>query len=141
MEALTLPGTLDALKAIREYVFAAADASGLDKKRAYRLGLAVDEIATNIITHGYVEAGREGMIVVEAQISDDTLIIILQDTGVPYNPLLQRTPAGLDAPLEDRQIGGLGVFLAFRNVDRFDYEFVNGCNRNLFVMKRSLPTP
>jgi serine/threonine-protein kinase RsbW len=139
MEALTLPGTLDALKAIRDYVFAAADASGLDKKRAYRLGLAVDEIATNIVIHGYTEAGLEGSITVEAQIRDADLTIILQDNAIPYNPLLQGAPAGLDARLEDREMGGLGVFLAFRNVDKFDYEYVNGCNRNIFVVNRGTP--
>jgi serine/threonine-protein kinase RsbW len=136
MEALTLPGTLDALKAIRDYVFAAADAAGIDKKRAYRLGLAVDEIATNIIVHGYDEHGMAGPITVNAQISDAALTVALLDNAVPFNPLVQDAPTGLDAPLEERKMGGLGVFLAVRNVDKFDYEFVDGCNRNIFVVNR-----
>ena len=134
MEALTVPGTLDSLKVIRDYVFAAADAAGIDKKRAYRLGLAVDEIASNIIIHGYDEAGLAGPIWVTAQLTDADLTVVLEDNAVPYNPILQAAPEGLDAPLQARQIGGLGVFLAFRNVDKFDYEFVAGRNRNIFVV-------
>ncbi|HXV96967.1 MAG TPA: ATP-binding protein, partial [Anaerolineae bacterium] len=62
MEALTVPGTLDSLSVIGKYVLTAAATAGLDKKVSYRLRLAVDEIATNIITHGYDEANLEGVI-------------------------------------------------------------------------------
>ena len=139
MEALTVPGTLDSLKVIRDFVFAAADAAGIDKKRAYRLGLAVDEIASNIIIHGYDEAGLTGSITATTQLTDDVLTVVLEDSAIPYNPILQAEPEGLDAPLQARKIGGLGVFLAFRNVDKFDYEFVDGRNRNIFVVNRSAP--
>ena len=62
MEDLSVPGTLDSLAVIREYVKAAADEAGLDGRRAYRLQLAVDEIATNIVNHGYSEAGITGSV-------------------------------------------------------------------------------
>ena len=58
MESLTVSGTLDSLKTIAAYVLSAAENAGLEKKPAYKLRLAVDEIATNIIVHGYEEAGR-----------------------------------------------------------------------------------
>ncbi|HEY9797793.1 MAG TPA: ATP-binding protein, partial [Leptolyngbyaceae cyanobacterium] len=61
MKNLTVAGTLDSLDAIAKYVMAVAAATGLDKKTSYNLRLAVDEIATNIIIHGYEEAGREGV--------------------------------------------------------------------------------
>ena len=105
-KSLTVPGTLDSLKAIAAHVMKAAAEAGLDKKVAYRLRLAVDEIATNIVTHGYDEAELEGEIVVKSNIEEKALTICLEDTGVAYDPQLNQTPDGLDLPLEERQIGG-----------------------------------
>ena len=53
MDVLTLPGNFDALSPIRDYVKAAANAAGLDHTATYNLLLAVDEIATNVVVHGY----------------------------------------------------------------------------------------
>lgn len=137
MESLTVPGTLDALSQIGQYVLDAAATAGLDKKAAYRLRLAVDEIATNIVTYGYEEAGVAGNIELHAAVDDRTLTIVLEDVAPPFDPREHDTDnLGLDQPLEERKIGGLGVFLALNGVDSFHYEYVNGRNRNVFVMHR-----
>ncbi|HMQ50473.1 MAG TPA: ATP-binding protein [Anaerolineae bacterium] len=138
MERLTVPGTLDSLTEIRKYVTAAAAAAGLDKKATYRLNLAVDEIATNIIIHGYDEAGREGMIDLWSEIDEKTLTISLEDSGATYNPFQSDVELDLDLPLEQRQIGGLGVYLTIQSVDKFLYEHTSeDRNRHTFVMNRS----
>lgn len=136
MERLTVPGTLDSLSDIRKYVTAAAAAAGLDKKATYRLNLAIDEIATNIITHGYDEAGREGTLDLWAEIDEKTLVISLEDTGAIYNPHHSDVDLDLALPLEQRQIGGLGVYLTIQSVDRFLYERVGDRNRHTFGMRR-----
>jgi serine/threonine-protein kinase RsbW len=136
MEPLSVPGTLDSLGAIAEYVKAASAAAGLDKKAAYRLRLAVDEIATNVITHGYAEAGLEGMVDIRAEIDAETLIISIEDAGEAYDPLEREAPDDLKLPLEQREIGGLGVYLVCQNVDEFFYERVGNQNRNTFIMNR-----
>lgn len=140
MEPLTVSGTLDSLKTIAAYVLSAAENAGLEKKPAYKLRLAVDEIATNIIVHGYEEAGRSGDINLTAHLDDSALTITLQDTGIPYDPYQYQGPDSqdLDLALEDRPIGGLGVFLAVEGVDKFAYEFVDNHNLNHFTL--NLPT-
>jgi serine/threonine-protein kinase RsbW len=138
LESLTVPGNLDSLPKIREYVKSAATQAGIDKKRAYRLQLAVDEIATNIIIHGYQENGQQGDVDVSATLDDNALTLWIEDTSVPFNPLDPPRPSNLDLPLEARPFGGLGVYLAAQNVDHFGYEYVQGRNRNIFVVKRSL---
>ncbi len=137
MEPLTLPSTLDSLKPIREYVRSAATAASLDKRSANRLELAVDEIATNIIMHGYRSTDREEMLHLSTHLSDETLTVMLEDTAPPFDPLTHEPPDDLDAPLEDREIGGLGIYLAIRSVDEFRYERKDGCNRNIFIVRRS----
>jgi serine/threonine-protein kinase RsbW len=138
MEPLTVPGTLDALDPIADFVMAAVKQAGIEKKAGYRLRLAVDEIATNIVLHGYEETGLNGEIMICGELDDDSLTITLEDQAVAYNPLdrPEVTEEELTKPLEDRAIGGLGVFLTLRGVDRFSYEYVNGKNRNIFMMKR-----
>jgi anti-sigma regulatory factor (Ser/Thr protein kinase) len=141
MKPLTVPGTPDSLKSIAEYVMAASAAAGLDKKASYYLRLAVDEIATNIITHGYAEMDNKGVLDLQAEIDEKTATIIIEDTGIPYDPRQAPIPDSLNQPLEKRKIGGLGVYLALRNVDKFLYERVGNRNRNIFVMNRTSATP
>jgi serine/threonine-protein kinase RsbW len=135
VEPLTVDGKLESLSAIAQYVMTAAAAAGLDKKAAYRLRLAVDEIATNIILHGYEEAGLTGEVEISAEIADHHLKLMLEDGAIAFNPTLKNgAPQDLNRPLEERPIGGLGVFLALDGVDRFAYEYVNGHNRNILVV-------
>lgn len=141
MERLTLPGTLDSLAAIGKYVLAAASEAGLDKKAAYRLRLAVDEIATNAVVHGYEETGCDGPLDIWAQIDGAGLTIALEDTGPAYDPRATPAPDNLDRPLEERSIGGLGVLLANLGVDELGYERVGDCNRSIFIVRSPGPAP
>jgi anti-sigma regulatory factor (Ser/Thr protein kinase) len=136
MEAVTLPASLDSLQSIGRYVLDAAERAGLDRLRAYRLRLAVDELATNIITHGSELGSASPVIGLSARVADDALTIALEDSGPAYDPLQAPRPDHLDRPLEQRTIGGLGVYLAVRSVDRFEYERIDGRNRHLLTMAR-----
>jgi serine/threonine-protein kinase RsbW len=66
MDPLTVPGTLKTIRAVGRYVLQAAAEAGLEEQAAYRLRLAVDEIATNAVIHGYQPTGSEGELVVSA---------------------------------------------------------------------------
>jgi anti-sigma regulatory factor (Ser/Thr protein kinase) len=138
MQSLTVPGKLESLGAIAEFVQSAASQAGLSKKTAYNLRLAVDEIATNVVVHGYQEAQMEGEVTVTADVDDQRLTIALEDTAGPFDPTDSRTPAqeALERPLEERPVGGLGVYLALSSVDEFVYERVGERNRNIFIMRR-----
>ncbi|MGA1621422.1 MAG: ATP-binding protein [Synechocystis sp.] len=136
MEKLIVPGLLDSLSQIAAYVMGAANQCGLDKKSTYKLRLAVDEIATNIILHGYQEAGRSGDIAVEADISDAKLVIVIEDTGEPYDPTEHHLPSESDlaTTLDEREAGGLGIYLVLEGVDEFKYQHDGDHNRNIFTM-------
>lgn len=139
LEPLSVPGRVEnlaeSLAALRRYVAAASQRAGLDARATQRLTLAVDEIATNAIVHGYPPDAPAPMLEVRATIDPDSLRITLDDHGAAYNPLQQDTPRDLDAPLERRTAGGLGVYLALRSVDAFHYQRIGSVNRNSFTMK------
>jgi anti-sigma regulatory factor (Ser/Thr protein kinase) len=136
METLTVSGTLDSLGAIAKYVIKAAELAGLDKKATYKLRLAVDEIATNIIIHGYEEAGLQGQLDISGTFQESTLKICIEDTGAKYDPHEKVTVAveELNKPLAERSIGGLGVYLAIQGVDEYFYEREGDKNRNIFIV-------
>ncbi|MDE5072339.1 MAG: ATP-binding protein, partial [Trichodesmium sp. St5_bin8] len=132
MEALKVQGKLDNLGKIRQYVKSAAKEAGLEKKASYNLCLAVDEIATNIITHGYNDNGLEGNIYVETKIDEQSLTIYIEDTAIPFDPNKKEavTQEDLQKSLEERPIGGLGIHLVYESVDEFIYEYKGDRNRN-----------
>jgi anti-sigma regulatory factor (Ser/Thr protein kinase) len=69
-----------------------------------------------------------------------TLKITLEDTSAPFDPRKFAPPDHIDKPIDERPIGGLGVYLTLQNVDKFDYEYVNNRNRNIFIVNRP-PAP
>jgi anti-sigma regulatory factor (Ser/Thr protein kinase) len=134
LEPLCIPGQPESLSQLLDYVTWAAAAFGLDEIATYRLSLAVDEIATNIVMHDYEDAQHAGDLTIWAETEENRLIIYLEDTGRPFDPRTAPRPADLDRPLEERQDGGLGIFLALWGVDDFIYERIGQTNRCAFVM-------
>jgi serine/threonine-protein kinase RsbW len=136
MEERSLPAVLDSLGEIRRYVKEAADRAGIDEARAYQLQLAVDEIATNIILYGYKD-DASAVISIGSEMNADELVITLKDQAVAFDPRTMQMPEAEDLarPLEERKIGGLGIFLAVQGVDRFDYHREDGSNVNVFEVK------
>lgn len=127
--------TLDSLESIRNFLTAKGKMAGLDKNKIYKLCLAADEIATNIINYGYAKAGISNKIIdVIIQLDDEGITVTLEDTAVPFNPFDNKLPDDDDLakPLEERPIGGLGIMLAKENVDKYTYQFEDGKNRNIF---------
>ena len=133
MDPITLPGTLGSIRAVGKYVLQAAAEAGLESHAAYRLRLAVDEIATNAVVHGYQPARYAGDLLLSAQFDETRVAITLEDSSPAFDPLSVSPPADLDWEPQDRPAGGLGVFLALRGVDEFQHQWMNNRNHNTFV--------
>ena len=137
METKSFPGVVDSLDELRDYIGELAQKAGLVKKSTYSLKLAIDEIATNIILYGYERAGLKADFIVLSEITEDKLTVILEDVAAAFDPLSREMPdhEDLTMALEEREIGGLGIFLTINGVDDFSYEYKDGKNRNIFIMK------
>jgi serine/threonine-protein kinase RsbW len=137
MEPLTVTGNLNSIEELVNYVVTAASKAGLNRRATYCLRLAVDEIATNIITYGYEAAGLTGELEVTAVFQPNQLVIELKDSGEPFDPRQAPPPPNLKQPLQKRNAGNLGIFLAMWGVDCFQYEQTRSHNRNIFIMRHT----
>jgi anti-sigma regulatory factor (Ser/Thr protein kinase) len=137
MDKRTLPAQLDSLADLRRYAREAGLHAGLDDSRVYQLQLAVDEIATNIIMYGYQGRDAAAEISIVAETVDETLRLTLEDRAPAFDPQTIPLPqaAELAKPLDERPIGGLGLFLVNLGVDRYVYRHENGCNLNVFEIR------
>jgi serine/threonine-protein kinase RsbW len=121
MQTLTLPANLDALAQISLFITDAASGAGLDERATWQMQLAVDEAATNIIQHAY-DGDVPGEISLTWRSGDERFIVELRDQGRGFNPNDIPQP-DLLSPLEEREIGGLGIYLMTRLMDEVHFDF------------------
>jgi len=105
----------------REFVAEAALTCGLSESAVYAAQLAVDEAFTNIIEHAY---GGECLEKIECTclVTERDLVITLRDCGNPFDPSVVPEP-DLCAELEERDIGGLGLFFIQQLMDEVEFSF------------------
>lgn len=128
----TFPARLDQLSVIGDMVTAVARQLHMGDRDVFAVQMAVDEAATNIIMHGY--AGRpDGVLRVSCWQEGCDLLIQLRDRGRQFDPDEVPEP-DLHTALEDRQEGGLGIFLMRRMMDRVD--FIREGDENVLTMAR-----
>ena len=107
---------------IEEFCAAQAVASQI----AYGVSLAIDEVLTNTISYGYddEEPHRIELIV---RLEGELLVVVIVDDSRAFDPSLVSEP-DLETPLEERALGGLGLFLVQQMMDGVDYQRRDGCN-------------
>jgi serine/threonine-protein kinase RsbW len=120
MATLRLPAELGQLVTIREFVLHSGQELGLEEEALYELQLAVDEACTNVIRHAYGDRG--GTIELTLEPAGDGVQVTVRDWGKPFD--LQKIPVpDVESPLEQRELGGLGLFLMQQIMDDIDFEF------------------
>ncbi len=88
---------------------------------ARRTEIALEEVFINIITYAYV--GKKGNLAITCRIEPHTRIeFTVQDQGLPFNPILHKPALDYDADLDEREEGGLGLFLTHEFMDDMHYE-------------------
>lgn len=101
-------------------------------KTLFQVKLALEEAVTNILSYGY-DGQKTQLIWLKVVQEGRLLSIVLTDNGTPFDPL-ERPPPDLDSNLEDRMVGGLGVYLIRQMMDNVSYQRQDGCNK-LCMMK------
>ena len=121
------------LAPIREFVTRVARNLGLCDKVIYDLQLAVDEACANVIEHAYDGCGGDIEITIEP--TREGIQVAIHDWGGSFDPDTVPVP-DVTAPLENRQLGGLGLFLMRQIMDEVRFEFDTTRGNTLTMVKR-----
>jgi anti-sigma regulatory factor (Ser/Thr protein kinase) len=108
--------------------------AGLPPDVTFRLTLALDEAVSNVIRHGFTD-GAEHRIAVTARVADGMVTATVEDDGIPFDPRDAPVP-DLDAPIEQRAPGGLGVHLLKATMD--DVQYRRAGDRNVLTIRTGM---
>jgi anti-sigma regulatory factor (Ser/Thr protein kinase) len=134
MKTLCLPATLESLEEVAHYALELAGRAGLCAEASYRLRLAADELATNVVMHGY--RGGEGELRISGGLNEWTVWLRLEDDAPCFDPGADRPPPDPELPLSQRPIGGLGIHLALTALDAFSHRYTDEHNSVTLVIRR-----
>lgn len=129
---LEISNSPDEYEPARDRLLELFHSAGLPDETVGELEIILEELLVNVISYAYDEAGT-GTIVISATVSGSSVTLEFRDRGREFNPLERETP-DLDADIEDRPIGGLGIFLVKEMASSVTYERV-GDENVLTVLK------
>ncbi len=133
MPRTRFPARFEYLDEVRTQVAQEARAAGFGEKTVYAIQLAADEAASNIIEHAY--AGRsDASFEMDCEFKKDRLVITFYDHGRSFD-ISKVTKPDVKAPLSERKIGGLGIFLMHKLMDQVQYKST-GSENILTLTKR-----
>lgn len=98
------------------------------------INLVLEEAVTNIIFYAYTD-DQQHEIVILVELNNKQLLLQITDDGQPFDPTKKEKP-DTSLSVEDRQIGGLGIFLIQQIMDQVEYKRNN--NKNIFTLKKSI---
>ena len=130
---LTLPADIDRLSEVLSFVEEQLEEIGCPMKAQMQVSVAVEEVYVNIASYAY--APGTGMATIRLALTEEQAVTItFIDSGMQYNPLAKADP-DVTVPVEERSIGGLGIFLTKKVMDDLSYERL-GDNNVLTLIKR-----
>lgn len=123
---------IDDLGSVRDFIQYNAKKIGLSREKVDDLVLAVDEVMTNILMHGY--QGRPGYLEIVMKRNENRVMVSLRDRARPFDPMQVPEP-DLTIPLEQRKLGGMGIFFVRHLIDQVDYQVLVGGGNELTLIQ------
>lgn len=128
MKEITVDATVEKIREVTDFVDEFLDEVDCPMKAKMQLDIAIDELFGNIAHYAYPEETGRATVRVEMFDNPKTVCITFIDSGIPYNPLEKSDP-DVSLSAEDREIGGLGIFMVKKNMDDMQYRYYDGQNR------------
>ncbi len=132
--SLRMKAVLENVPRVIECVTEWAEKAGFDERALYEIQLAVDEACANVVDHAYQGADL-GDIEVSCRLDDQLLTIQVRDWGAGFDMDGVEDP-DLEAPLEERSLGGLGLFLVRQVMDEVQFTSDSERGNELVMSKR-----
>ena len=135
MKELNVDAVVANIPAVTEFVDRQLEELDCPMKAQMQIDVAIDEIFANIASYAYNP--DVGPATVRVEVSEDPLAVIITfiDNGVAFDPLKSEDP-DTTLKLEERKIGGLGIFMVKKTMDSISYEYKDG--QNILTIKKNL---
>lgn len=134
MEKITIEAKKENLEKAMGFVDAFLEKNDCPMKAQMQIDVALEEIFINIASYAYGDKTGDATISVDNNEADKSFVISFADKGVMYDPLKKEDP-DVTLSAEERDIGGLGIFMVKKTMDEMKYEYKNGEN-NLTLIKK-----
>ncbi len=135
MKELTIAATVENIETVTKFVNAQLELMDCPIKAQMQIDIAIDELFGNIAHYAYNP--EVGSATVRVEVSEDPLAVIITfiDNGIPYDPLGKDDP-DITLSAEEREIGGLGIYMVKKSMDEITYEYKDG--QNILKIKKNI---
>lgn len=133
-ESLRMRAVIGNVPLAIDYVTECAKAAGFDDRALYAIQLAVDEACANVVDHAY-QGMEPGEFEVSCSFGEASMTIEVRDWGRGFEPNEVEQP-DVEAPLEERSLGGLGLYIVNKVMDEVEFTFDPKVGNRLRMAKR-----
>jgi len=133
-KTLVLQNEIPEISKLTLFIDELGEELGLSPELVFNLNLVLEEAVSNIILYAYPKGEHEN-ISLTAKKTENQLLFVLTDTGKEFDPTLM-PDADVNLAAEDRQIGGLGIFLIRQIMNQVEYQRIDG--RNVLTLGKEL---
>lgn len=135
MKELTIDATIENIAAVTAFVDEQLEQLDCPMKTQIQVDVAIDELFGNIANYAYNP--KTGAATVRVEVTENPLAVVLTfiDNGIPYDPLAKADP-DVTLSAEEREIGGLGIYMVKKTMDDISYEYRDG--KNILRIKKNI---
>jgi anti-sigma regulatory factor (Ser/Thr protein kinase) len=135
MKEMTIDAAVENIPAVTAFVEEQLEQYNCPMKAQMQIDIAIDELFSNIAQYAYNPKTGKATVRVEVTENPMSVIITFIDNGVPYNPLAKADP-DVTLSADEREIGGLGIFMVKKSMDDISYEYKDG--QNILKIKKNI---
>ena len=134
MSEKTFSADKNALPEVLEFTESELEKADCPMKTAMTLTVAIEEMFVNVASYAYQNGGT-ATLAIEHDREKNEILFRLTDSGVPFNPLAKPDP-DITLSAEDRQEGGLGIYMVKKSMDEVSYQYADG--KNVLKIRKNL---
>lgn len=135
MKEITIKACLENISVVTDFIDEQLEELNCPIKAQTQINIAIDELFGNIVNYAYSPKEGEAIVRIEIEKNPLSVIITFIDNGVPFDPLSAKIP-DISLSAEERDVGGLGIFLVRKSMNEISYEYKNG--HNILKIKKNI---
>ncbi len=135
MKELTIAATVENIETVTDFVNEQLEALDCPMRAQMQIDIAIDELFGNIAHYAYSPGIGQATVQVDVVEEPLSVVITFIDNGVPYDPLAKADP-DTTLSVEERDIGGLGIYMVKKSMDEIAYEYKDG--QNILKIKKNI---